>query len=847
MDREIHNCNGRSVIDLLQELYPNGFGSGIRFFVNSVEWPIDDLDYEPKEDDVVLLLVSPQFEILITALITAFVSAAVSYLINLLFAEKPTTPEFADVADPNPAYSVSNKQNAARLGQTIPVVYGEVVFPPDLAASPYSFYDLIDNVAVPGVNITAAFTERTDRANAMTQYGGPKLPTGTGTYPVMGSGWIVVSSSYQKLLFVDDQNQAQTETISVFSTTQVWLNGVKQNSSGFVRGTLVKTWSIKTSKVGSYDGQTTRFSLYNTYRPDASADLSKNDQYLDQLFCLGQGDVDVTELKLGDTPISQLPAGTWQYHVVKPEVHQGVLGNISPLFTLKPERRFHENMVVSAAVNNLRMDDAIELGWYVVSEAQSVGGTLFFDIELPTGLYTLNSSTGALNARTIQFEFKVQQIDANLKPVGNIFTFAKTITAQTNEAIRVSYAVQPGGVSNWRVKMRRITPKGTNTQIDLIVWQGCRMERELSLSRIIYENCTLLALRIRANEMISATSSTRVTVRARRKIKVPGQSTLQFTKNPAYILYDAYTNVLYGAGKTESEIDMPTLNAAAAGWAASPGFNGVFTGRVSMYEAMKTILQPVVARPLLDGQQLSIVHDGVKPIRTAMFSEGNMVENSFSLSYTFDDYTEADGVEVEYRDPSTFDPAYVRTPEDSVIPETINLFGCSDKTQAQEFADLYWERKAYQRLLVQFKTELEGHIPRLGDRIGVQHALPNWGQGGNVVGLNGLQVMFDKALDWSGTNHYVLFKGDKGQPIGPYAITRGATDYIGILPTPLPVVGVGQGVEPTTYAFGKLSTFFKDFIVTKVEHVEGIQVAITGLNYDERVFAKASPFLRGAF
>jgi len=64
--------------------------------------------------------------------ITALVSAAVSYLVGYLMRPKQRN-KFS-----SPAYSVNIEQNAARLGGTVPVIYGRVLALPDIASQPYS-------------------------------------------------------------------------------------------------------------------------------------------------------------------------------------------------------------------------------------------------------------------------------------------------------------------------------------------------------------------------------------------------------------------------------------------------------------------------------------------------------------------------------------------------------------------------------------------------------------------------------------------------------------------------------------------------------------------------------------
>lgn len=78
------------------------------------------------------------------ALVTAGVALAGSALLNVLV--PPPVPStslnsgFGNTPAPSPTYSLQTRGNQARLSQPIPVVYGRHLVYPDLAATPYAFY-----------------------------------------------------------------------------------------------------------------------------------------------------------------------------------------------------------------------------------------------------------------------------------------------------------------------------------------------------------------------------------------------------------------------------------------------------------------------------------------------------------------------------------------------------------------------------------------------------------------------------------------------------------------------------------------------------------------------------------
>lgn len=145
---EQYHYNG-PLIDWLQEVAPTGFGNPIRTFINEEELEIKDLDREVGGNDTVLILVMPATGAEFGAfLLQMFASMAVSFVVGKIFGPTlPLTPEFTDSKIDNPVYALSNPQNASRIGEPIPVIYGDVVTTPDYASEPfYSYYTHDGNI-----------------------------------------------------------------------------------------------------------------------------------------------------------------------------------------------------------------------------------------------------------------------------------------------------------------------------------------------------------------------------------------------------------------------------------------------------------------------------------------------------------------------------------------------------------------------------------------------------------------------------------------------------------------------------------------------------------------------------
>lgn len=727
----VHLADGARVIDWLQECYPDGCGGSLTFHVNGKERDLDDLDYAVAPDDVVDLRVYPcGLEPIYVQIIIAVVLAAVSFAINMLFLKKPQPPAFAksDLGQPSPVYSVRSQQNTARIGEPVPVVYGEVLHTPDICAQPYVF-----------------------------------------------------------------------------------------NSSAV-------------------------------------------DQYFDLLLCLGQGQMEVAEILLGDTPSTAIATNDFQTDIITPARHLGRVGNFNNVFeatngTIIP---FVEDMLTSPEVGEQSFENLGDrAGWFRLGKSGQRGRFIHIDLEFPRGLYQVMDAGDWTNT-AVDVRVQVIECDASGTAIGALTEYNRAPgTINGTNPCRFSYTIDLGKSAMWLVLMYRNTlPEPNGGEINNWVWKGLRMTVDSSAGQVAYGDATLLACRIRANKL-SSTVQNMVRVRLRRVLPILGNPALvQFTANPADAFVDIITNTVYGARRPLAEVDVARLNTLWNYWWTPTyrySFNAVYTGKTTVWEALSDTMDVVAASPLPLGGFMSVVQDGPKPVRTMLFTEQNIVRDTFKLMFSFDEVGAPDGIEVEYRDPQTFAPAFVRVPTASADPEKIQLFGCTNLDQATQAAQLRWNRRALNRRVVNFETELEGLVPVLGDRVAVAHTLPRWGQSGFIAGVNAdrITITLDRKLKWNevAPPYYMVFRSEIGGVSTMVQVSRGPSDDIAILASdPWATVDGDWSVSPTQerthFSWGDGQRVVKDFILTNLAPKGGKRVEVEGVYYAPTVYDNTFVFLQ---
>jgi len=745
--REIHAVeNGTPVIDWLQEHYPTGFGMPIRYYLNGEEKDLDDLDHPVGADEVAVIALMPAIPAAVLTSIAinlaiAAVLAAASLAINYFFLQPKDRS--GKKGDQTSIYSVSSDQNAAKLGEPVPVVYGLVKTTPDYIAQPYAYY----------------------------------------------------------------------------------------------------SWT-QTNYDEAYSGI----------------------QYLHLLMCVGQGNIDVSTIYVGDTEASTLGSDV-VWRTFKPNEHASTPGIVEREIGIK------ENVVTSPEVGNQEFIEAgDDAGYFMCCKPGMKGSQFQIDIVFPGGAYDIDtgSNAGDTVGRTTQFVVYWIEVDDNGNFIGGqntqtIVCSTKGQTAVTNATlnsvytatdgprnrtiisspIRRSYLFNTSRVARWAVRIvRESAAPNAKNGADRFIWAGLKFTATMPTT--VYGNVTLLAVKIKATKGIGADAAVRITCNAQRRLQPAYGGAEGTTRHGVDAFADVYTNTVYGAARARSELDLATLTNFRTKWNGYT-FDYVFRERITVWEALRTITLPFGAEPLPLGSTMSIVADAYKT-RTAIFTDANIVAGSMTVSYSFDNETDPYYVEIEYTDPVDFKPVYVQYPaSDNVIPQRYTLPGVTNATHAGQYARYAWNKNQYQRKRVTFDTELEGLLLLPGDRIGINHGGVKWGDGGQIIGVSGTgsrTLTVDHDLDWTGGTKKIILRATDGSISGELSCSRGLKDNIVVLASDPPfTIHVDDEYDYTTFAFGASSDVVKDFIVTALRPSGENTVTVEAVSYSTATYSGAMSYM----
>lgn len=509
--------------------------------------------------------------------------------------------------------------------------------------------------------------------------------------------------------------------------------------------------------------------------PDLAAaeytEFDGDDQFLHQIFHFGLGQLEVRDLRIGDTPLDSFEEVTSQW----PDINGALAlfpGNVD-------------------TTPGAALDDT---AWV---ERTTAAGTTRIGIDIAGQLFRVSGESGGIirHAVTVAIEYWPEDDPAAKR------SYRVTLANGDTRPYRrtLSYALPSPGVHTVRVR-RTSAPSDSDLVHDDLAWTALR---SYQTDKADYRGQTRLALKIRASgqlsgrlDRLSATASQKIPVWDGTKWTEPRASS-----NPAW-LFRWYAKGVYigerlaaGAGLADARIDDAAIKAWGA-WcdAQELSCDYVIAGTASDAEVLTLIAQCGRASPSWGAGKLGTVWDTANRPATALVTPGNIAAGSFEAVYA--SAQTADEIVCRYIDPDLdWQWNSVRRAVPGVAAPsksaTLTLQGVTSREQAAMECNLQAARQAYHRRRLKWEMAAEGLAIARGDVVHISHSLIGGGSAGRCLGGQPGRVRLDREVSLSGGEDHMLFRLPDGalhattvsHPYG--AGTSGNTDTV-VLAEPLP-------------------------------------------------------------
>lgn len=540
-----------------------------------------------------------------------------------------------------------------------------------------------------------------------------------------------------------------------------------------------------------------RMRVYPRYGASAYTEIVGADQFLILGFDWGYGPLDITDLKLAETPLSA-------YRDVQIETGYG--------YSTDPASTIYPSTVV-------QKDESVELkavdGWTLRTTAEDCIAWSI-DLVAPNGLSRTEKTSGKMVAFAVDIEIQQSVAYAeDWQPVEVVhLQAAKNITLRRE----VERLVARG---QYDIRLRRLTPDTDEfpnvvSNVGFTAIRSFRSEPPISFKKATAKTW----LRIKANSQLSGMIDNLNGIVVGRGKGWDG--TVWQADIPSQWPPDAMVRLLQGPGIArpvpDSRIDWPTFQAWHAhcvlkGWK----YNKVHVERRAIRAAAQDIASAGRAAVVFRDGKWSVVWDDPDAPIVQHFTPRN--SRGFRVRRQYRRLPHALRVKFlnEHRGWREDEVVVYRQGYDvtnATLFETAEFPGITDHVLATRHGYFHLAQLEYRPDEIFLEVDIEAMICTRGDRVRVSHSVPSWGiASGRVVAVAGRVVWLDEEITMeAGKVYSCRFRSPDGFLLREIVTLAGTTNSI---------VLAGEGEVP---AEGELAMFGEtglDSVVLRVKTITG--------------------------
>jgi predicted phage tail protein len=472
--------------------------------------------------------------------------------------------------------------------------------------------------------------------------------------------------------------------------------------------------------------------------------------------------------------------------------------------------------------NNLRADKIVNkklnVSNYSISNTDG-NSVIALEVGLvfPKGLFYANDS-GGLDSYSvnISLEYSTDQVDW-------VAFGDATISNSVSSTFRKTFKSDTLAPAKYHIRAKLITAPETSSRYS----SDCYFEyiTEEVGDDFTYPNMALLAVTALATDQLSGSMPTVSCIATSR------------SNNPALICKD----MLLNSGVLESRISSKFDEWADFCEDNNLTCNIYFDTKMSIRQALNMVSVLGRASVVQFGSRFEVIIEKAQilPTQGFTFGLGNILKDTFKQSFlplkdraniieaTF--YNEENDYEKEVFELSNsqFDDI------DETNKASVNLIGCTNKTQALELAKLQLNYNNYITQTFTFQADADALYCKVGDIVRISHDVPRYGFSGRIVSSTNLSVVLDREVEMDSVLSYVL------------QVRRNADNEI----VQIPVINTGNTTDTLTliyatdpfeqydnYSFGEINRASVKARVLSIRTDGDMLRELTCIEYNETVY-----------
>lgn len=407
------------------------------------------------------------------------------------------------------------------------------------------------------------------------------------------------------------------------------------------------------------------------------------------------------------------------------------------------------------------------------------------------------------------------------------FTYRQTLPYPMRPECRIKRMPKAGGVNSGEV-------------MDDVMWYGLRGKMMGAPTR--YNDMTVIAVRVRNGDRLSAQSESLVSVEATRVLPVRSGGAWA-VETPTRDIVPWFLYIAKSAGYTDADLDLPELDRLHEVYRArSDTFDMTIDDASTVKDAMNDALAAGFSELTINRGLLLPVRDEPRTQFEHMYTPQNMTKG-LKRQLVFPSSDDFDGVDVEYFSSITWawETVECRWPGDlGNKVEKVKVPGIADRTRAWRIGMRRRGHQKFRNDTYRWETELDALNSGYMSYAAVADDVPGYGQSSILLSVEavpgGIALESTEPFDWSaGGPHVIALRRQDGTLSGPWPAAQ-IDDYRVSVNSLDFDPDTSCDPEPPHLLFGPVNRWSYPTLVTVVNPSSGGNVTVEGMPYDARVY-----------
>ena len=407
------------------------------------------------------------------------------------------------------------------------------------------------------------------------------------------------------------------------------------------------------------------------------------------------------------------------------------------------------------------------------------------------------------------------------------FTYRQILPYPMRPECRIKRMPKIGGVNSGEV-------------MDDVMWYGLRGKMMGAPTR--YNDMTVIAVRVRNGDRLSAQSESLVSVEATRVLPVRSGGAW-VGETPTRDIVPWFLYIAKSAGYDDADLDLAELDRLHDVYRArGDTFDMTIDDASTVKDAMNDALAAGFSELTINRGLLLPVRDEPRTQFEHMYTPQNMTKG-LKRQLVFPSSDDFDGVDVEYFSSITWawETVECRWPGDlGNKVEKVKVPGIADRTRAWRIGMRRRGHQKYRNDTYRWETELDALNSGYMSYAAVADDVPGYGQSSILLSVEavpgGIALESTEPFDWSaGGPHVIALRRQDGTLSGPWPAAQ-VDDYRVSVNSLDFDPDTSWDPEPPHLLFGPVNRWNYPTLVTVVNPSSGGNVTVEGMPYDARVY-----------